>query len=1027
MANNKNVLYNTKTRQPEVIPEAKLAEALASGTHAYKNDAVINVVGADGEVRNVDSAELRDAMEQGFMPETSRQAAVRQYVEENKGLKGTLKVGLGQFADEALLSIPETVYDLTADPLDVAKKEALKKEHELANTLGGVGGFGASMFVGGPLFKAAGVAGRATERAILGGAERVGVAGAERVAEEAAAQTAARGAEGFKAGAAGAESVVGEEAARYAPHINPDVGVSEAAGRAEDVFQKEYRAVSPSGTGAQSEEILNQLGKGTRELPPGGTTKQLGGRTDELAVRPGEAPPQLGGRTDELGFPDMEGEVIGNPSRGQLGPGGIPLLESGKFPPIKGGTIETEGIFGAKDSLLNNMATDQGTDVLNFKSLMTPGRTLTEAEKAAGVTTEAVAANVKAIKERLIAQGVSTAEAEHAAAGLVRRTIAAAANQGVQAGIIAAPKSITEAMLGDPNEAAEHLFMNIAAGGIFGVAGELSKSALRSLAPKFSNMAEDQAFRNLMATRNLKASKQAEEIPGGVRGIGRTLLNENLIKNVGEDFTSYADRLNTGKEEVGAKISGLYAEMDQVNKDVLLSDTYKLGAMFRDKVIAPLSVIPGNEGIINKVTKYVESFERIGEGRSLGFVELHNWRKGLDDLIWREGAIGITDPAKKELAKVRALITHELEEKGNQVASTLGRNFSQELNSQNILFRQLKVATDTAEHSAAQEISNRYISPSDYLSGIGSSIAGGPIAGIAGAFAHKALREEGNALAAKGLDALGGMQTKISGILMAEKAMKRSADKIRSIPEMVGNAWKVSPDTFTTVHLNAMTRFIGNRKEENMREQYDQLIAKLDKFNNNPTDQVAGITQHLENGGAPNIANAMTIKYHQALGQLAASAPRPILQPSPFESPAVQKAKGMVSDGDIAEFAKRIAVINDPFIVFRKIGAGTVSSKEVQTLKDFYPSLYQRGLDLIMQHPQQLNYAQRANLDLYSGSDVAGSQGSAMNSQGASKKKKGKAPPDIGVIGPKASGKKFDIRANSSMTQVQSLFSKRSK
>ena len=44
------------------------------------------------------------------------------------------------------------------------------------------------MFVGGPLFKAAGVAGRATERAILGGAEELAARGIGEVAAETAAK-----------------------------------------------------------------------------------------------------------------------------------------------------------------------------------------------------------------------------------------------------------------------------------------------------------------------------------------------------------------------------------------------------------------------------------------------------------------------------------------------------------------------------------------------------------------------------------------------------------------------------------------------------------------------------------------------------------------------------------------------------------------------------------------------------------------------------------------------------------------------
>ncbi len=983
-----NVLYNVKTRKPESVPEAELSKALVDGTHAYPVGSVINVVDSSGQVGNVNSEDLQEAMSRGYMPETSRQAAVRQTVEEARKTPYTsaAKVALGQFADETLFSIPETIYDATADPLDVAKKEALKKEFAIANTLGGIGGFGASMFVGGPLFKAAGVAGRATERAILGGAEELAARGAEsigmRTAEEAAAKGASesigmRGAEetAAKAGAAGTETRFG---------INPNAGVETAAsGAPENVFEKQYFA--------------------TRGTP----AAELGGRTDELARTSNELT-----RTNELGQ-------------------SIPRQLEGREAPLNLGPLEMEQRFGMKATAEVPEATEQAFNFSNY----TKQAAQAEAEaKHFGTavkqaTEESVKANAEAITQRFIAAGVSPAEAEKIGYGLARKTLASAANQGVQAGVIAAPKAITEAMLGDPEAAAEHVFLNMVGGGLLGGAGSLAMSGLRGLMPRFSKLAENQAWKNLHLSSNTKAAKAADAV-GGINAVGRTLLKENLIKNVGEDFESYATRIKDRQSEVGSNISQLYSKLDDANLDgaVKISDTYKLGAMFRDKVVAPLAAIPGNEGIINKVNQYISSFETIGEGRSLGFKELHQWRQGLDDLIWREGAIGITDPAKEQLNNVRKIITNELEEKGTEVSAKLGKNFREELHAENLLFRKLKVASDATATSAIREASNRSISPSDYLTGAaGGIIMGHPIAGIASAVGHKFIRNEGNALAANLFNLGAESEGKNLGILMTEQAMKKSAEKIDSIPAMIANAWKVTPENLSKVHLNAMSRFIGDKTPNvSISDQYNKVSQHLQGLVNDQqksAGQIGEITKHFASGGAPNVAVSLTMKYQSALTALAAQMPKAMLNSNPYQSKEVQAAKGMISEGEMNAFARKIAVISDPFVVFQKLGAGTLSGVEVETMKQFYPALYQKGLEMIQKNPGQLNYNQRAKLDLYAGANVTGSQGmTGVIPQG---KGKGKAfNIDKGI--PKAAGK-FNLHSNSAMTPVESLFHKKSK
>lgn len=155
-------LYNVETRQKESLDDPKaLHEAILSGTHSFKSGTRVNVFDPNGKEKTLPAEQVQSAIADGFKVLTPSQVAVNSYLRENKGLVGALKVGALQFADEAAFGVPELIFNKTQDPLEVAKKEALKEEHSLFNTLGGIAGFGASLFTGGPLWRAGTKAGEA--------------------------------------------------------------------------------------------------------------------------------------------------------------------------------------------------------------------------------------------------------------------------------------------------------------------------------------------------------------------------------------------------------------------------------------------------------------------------------------------------------------------------------------------------------------------------------------------------------------------------------------------------------------------------------------------------------------------------------------------------------------------------------------------------------------------------------------------------------------------------------------------------
>ena len=184
-----NVLFNTQTRQPETLPFEQIPGAIESGTHAFKSDAQVDVLDPKGQSYSLPATQLGDALKQGYKLESPQQIGVRQYVKDNQGLKGDVKIGLQSLGDELAFGVPQIIREHNQDPFEAAKEQALRDDHQGANVAGSVGGFAGSLFVGGPLFKGAAKAGRIAEGLV---AKELAARGIERGAESMAKDIGAR-------------------------------------------------------------------------------------------------------------------------------------------------------------------------------------------------------------------------------------------------------------------------------------------------------------------------------------------------------------------------------------------------------------------------------------------------------------------------------------------------------------------------------------------------------------------------------------------------------------------------------------------------------------------------------------------------------------------------------------------------------------------------------------------------------------------------------------------------------------------
>lgn len=189
-------VFDPKTKKEILLPENELHDAVVNGRATFAANDLIPVISPEGEAGTIPAANARDALTRGFKLETSLEKSVREHVEANDNLSGAVKVGLKQFANQALFGVPGIIGDKTKTPLEKLKDDAVKDDHQIANAIGGVTGFGTSLLAGAPLFKGAAAAGSMAERAVASGLEQAGIKrGAKSIASDLAARIAGNAAD----------------------------------------------------------------------------------------------------------------------------------------------------------------------------------------------------------------------------------------------------------------------------------------------------------------------------------------------------------------------------------------------------------------------------------------------------------------------------------------------------------------------------------------------------------------------------------------------------------------------------------------------------------------------------------------------------------------------------------------------------------------------------------------------------------------------------------------------------------------
>lgn len=922
-------LFNTKTREIDPIDdEVALHNALLSGSHSFESGGVVNVTSPDGVLGNVPSENIAEAVKAGYKVETPSQRAVRQYVDDNKGMKGALKVGVGQLADEAAMGLPELIADHTQDPLEVAKREALKKEHALANTVGGLTGFGASLFVGGPLWKAGAKAG---EKAAAHVAEKLAVTAGEEVGSRTIKSAARDIVANMTAKASGAAV---EGGVVSLPHAITETALGDPDDAAETLLAGVGVGALLGGGGAMAKELF-KLGKD-------GVVKGA-----SLLTQQEETAKSLARRAAKVltGVPEDDIlHYLQNADRVNA----APPLEDLKFTLDDAIGRRRTAVEATKESLavakrelddgyrvsLMDLQKEQAPEVY-AKQLVS---TLDEAKGKLGEMSE--------IADDLLEESGLSFKKKDLLSILdeVGGSIGVSTGRGKTRALISDEAMNAAQKLKAQRDRVALLPEDIDARTLRTVLREVRKDIKwNQLAGEFNdtlNKARKTFTETVSGTLKEQVPKYGQQMAKMAR-LSESL--EGMVKLAGDEGRALRT-LNGIATPKGAQAEALLREFgDAMGMDLVAPlQRFKSSKQLRETAkrqdIRHL-LLPEQT---QKVTRLQEELARA----EAAYEPVRRLSQERTQAIIRNQ--GFKNASIEDRTALEALSTSE------------GQDFLTLIKDRNVLDSFSKERPGGSRRTLLGTV----------LGNLSGGIVGGGIGAVAGATTDV----YGGAILKKLLDA----NRNVSGLLFSEKAMKTAAEKLDEIPGMLSRmSKKASPKNIRPGTTSALTRLLlGTNAPDAPAEEAKAptRLKKLEEFNDKASGWVANpqataaklaeLTAPISNGGAPGIGAAFGRKASAALNYLYTEMPKPPRPRSPF-APQVAYVPPTY---ELAAFEDKVQVATDPFSALTELEHGTLTRAHVDALKAVYPGLLRmiqtKVQDAVVNGVEPLAYSQRAKLSM---------------------------------------------------------------
>ena len=186
------------------------------------------------------------------------------------------------------------------------------------------------------------------------------------------------------------------------------------------------------------------------------------------------------------------------------------------------------------------------------------------------------------------------------------------------------------------------------------------------------------------------------------------------------------------------------------------------------------------------------------------------------------------------------------------------------------------------------------------------------------------------------------------GPMLAKDATTGFQKVLQKIPDLISGAGSKATNVAARLATSyAFKDFLGTSASGLSKDkQYDKITADILQIQRDPK-LFANNIQHIMGvfGDNPEIAHMLATKHANAINYLASTIPKNPNGPQPF-----QKNDWKPTAEQKEEFAERLAVVNNPMIVFDHIKTGHISNAMVDTLKNVYPSIYSAFSTVVGNH-----------------------------------------------------------------------------
>lgn len=912
-------IYNVQTRRKDSIDDpVALQQAILNGTHAFSAGSQVIVKSPDGRMGKIPAEKAAEAVKAGFQIETNSQRAVREYVDENKGLRGAVKVGLGQFVDEALIGLPELVYNKTQDPLEVAKKEALKKEHDLANSIGGLSGFGASMFVGAPLWKAGSKAG-----------EKVAAHLAEKIAVQAGAESTKGG---FKKAASGVAGKIGGSVTEGAIVTAPTAITELALGDPEAAAETMLTGVGIGalfGAGAGLGKEFLGLGKKVSAE----TAKIIGEADLNAQTIARRAAKVVTGYDDEDILYYMKNADRVNQA---------PTMEALKDQ-IDSQVKKVRDEFTILDEARKNATLEYQLAKQNLK------RDLQQVRAPQELADELVGAldNQKAVLGEMSDQAEKILE--DSGAFLPKKKVLRMIDQ--------IKKDVVPFQVGEKAKAAAAKLNTLRDDINKSFPGNIDSTELRSI---LRQVRDDIDYNQMAGEFNDRANRARKAFTNSV---------SEALKDQSPEYAELMAQMSVRAQNL-EKMSKIFGSREQAANT--LTGMLKPGKEVRNELLDEFSRLTDQDFTkrFQELVKAKDDLEQLNRGVDLG-------PKLLPNLFNREQELAVKTQRAKDLldqfsrigeSNSQAAIKNMARKEPNiqirrafeKLEELTGTPILEQIKDRNILDAFSKQSTQGSRKVNAMSL---------LLGSLGAAAGfsvGGPLGLAAGAAAGATLDIYGNQILKSFID----RNPNVAGLLFVEKAMKKTADDIDKLPGIIERLTSQKGIKKSTIAIDALYRLTDSPKDKNVNEQISDITDKMNTWLTDSTmfeNMIGRFTGPLSEGGAPKIAQGLTIGAQKALAYLQQAVPKPPAPSSPF----APKIAWNPSDFEINKFAQIAQVAENPMVVLEELEQGTLTDNHIDALKNMFPNVYMAIQNKIMQtaaeNPKPLPYQARVNLSRLAG------------------------------------------------------------